>query len=103
MSKPVTATTALNFPIPYVRQGPEDDLRDALALLSICNGHIDDGCQNGISARSVARMSVAFSMALDLIKGVNAFLDADDRAGTLALYQQVRRKLIVESFEKGLA
>ena len=92
-----------DFPIPYMMQGPYDDLRDALALLGLFDRYLDDGWQSGISKEAVADLSVAFSMARDNIKTVAAYLNADDRDGTLTLYRRVRRQEIAKCYGRGMA
>lgn len=89
------SATPLDFPIPYEMQGPYDDLRDALALLSLLDAYFDDGWKHGIDKDVVADMSVAFSTACSNIRLVVAFLNEDERAGTLDLYRRVRRQEIV--------
>ncbi|MDH6235161.1 hypothetical protein M2281_005783 [Mesorhizobium soli] len=97
------APAAPDFPIPYCMQGPLDDLRDALALLSLFDRFLDEGWQKGITKEAVAALSVAFSKATDNVKLVTAFLHADDRDGTLDLYRRVRREQISKCYERGMA
>lgn len=100
-SDSTAAASAPDFPIPYLMQSPYDDLRDALSLLDLFDHYLDDGSQKGISKDAVLDLSVAFSMARANIGMVVKFLHEDDRDGTIAIYQRVRRERIMENFERG--
>lgn len=94
---------APDFPIPFVMQEPGNDLLDALALLAMIDRCLDDGTAHGLTRETVRDMTVAFSMARENIELVAAFLNTDDREGTLDIYRRVRRDRIVSSYERGLA
>lgn len=92
-----------SFPIRCAQQSPCDDLRDALALLSLLDSYLDDGCMHGLSKDTVADMAVAFNMAKENIDTVADFLNADDREGTIELYRSVRRDRIAKSYGRAMA
>ncbi len=94
---------APDFPIPYANQTPVSDLLSAVSLLSMIDTYLDDGSMHGLSKEDVQHIVVPFSMVLETIHTLVDFLNADERPGTLVLYQQVRRERILDSFARGRA
>lgn len=102
-SNTTSAPAVPDFPIPFAMQEPSDDLHDALALLELLSTTIDDGMKHGLNKTTVVRMSVAFGMALESIRTVAAYLDADDRDGTVDIYRRARRARISDIYQRGMA
>lgn len=107
MNKHVNSTAAAGaateFPIPYYRQEPCDDLRDALALMDAVDHLMDKGCQHGLRSEEVSNMSIVFSIARELLKPVVCYLDDDMRTDVAERYRAARREVILESYERGRA
>lgn len=95
------AAAAIEFPIPYYRQEPCDDLRDALALMDAVDHLMDKGCQHGLRSEEVSNMSIVFSIARELLKPVVCYLDDDMRTDVAERYRAARREVILESYERG--
>lgn len=96
-----TGETASNFPIPYYRQEPGDDLRDAMAMMNALDHVWDRGCEHGLRADDVNDMSIVFSLARELLKPILRYLEDDMREDVCERYQAARRAVILKSFEGG--
>jgi len=97
------APVAPDFPIPHTSQGPEDDLRDAMALFDLLDYHFDEGCSRGITKETVCDIVTAMAIARSLLRPILRYLTDDMREGTPGLYRTARRAEILSSFERGLA
>lgn len=97
------AARQADFPIPYISQGPEDDLRDAMAMFDILDFHFDEGCSRGITKETVCDIAVVMSTARNLLRPVLRYLIDDVRRDTPDLYRAARRAEIAENFERARA
>lgn len=94
------AASAPDFPIPYTSQGPEDDMRDAMALFDLLDCHFDEGCSRGITKDTVCDIVAALAIARGLLRPVLRYLADDARDETPDLYRAARRAEILSSFER---
>lgn len=91
-----------DFPMPHISQGPEDDMRDAMALFDLLDYYFDEGTSRGIPKDTVCDIVVAMSIARSLLQPIRRYLIDDMREDSQSLYLSARRAEILSGF-KGVA
>ena len=87
-----------NFPLPYCNSEADSEMRTALSLIRIVQEALS---RSHFSICSKHDLDSALSTATEILEPVFKYLETDERTESLTLFQDARRRRILEYGGKG--